>query len=57
MQFSKTELEVISKVGNGNREISKIAQDLKLSQSQVYRIGQALNKKGILTLNAGILQH
>jgi predicted transcriptional regulator len=56
MWFSKTELEVISKVGNGNREVSKIAETLKMSQSQVYRISQTLNKKGILALNEGVLQ-
>ncbi|MBU4352259.1 MAG: hypothetical protein KJ939_04215 [Nanoarchaeota archaeon] len=56
MKLSKTELKVISELGKGNNNISNIAQSLKISISQVYRIVQKLSKKDILKLSKGILQ-
>jgi len=56
MWFSKTELEAISQIGNGNKEVPEIAKALKISVSQVYRIAQKLSQKGIVSLKEGILQ-
>lgn len=56
MMFSISELEVISELGNGNMEVTKIAQALNISKSQVYRIAEKLNQKGTLQLSDGILQ-
>ena len=56
MWFSKTELEVISQLGNGNKEVLEIAKALKISTSQIYRIAQKLNMKGILNLKESVLQ-
>jgi len=55
MQFSKTELEVISHIGNGNKEVIGIAKTLKISISQSYRIATKLSEKGIIRLKDGIL--
>jgi DNA-binding Lrp family transcriptional regulator len=55
LTFSKTELKVISELGNGNRTITDIARALNISASQVYRIAQKLEEKGILNLSRGVL--
>lgn len=56
MIFTQTELLVISELGQGNRRVSEIANALKISQSQVYRISQKLSDKGIVSLSEGTLQ-
>lgn len=56
MMFSKTELAMISQLGNGNKEVAGLAKALKISASQVYRIAQKLSQKGFLNLKEGILQ-
>ena len=56
MILSITELKVISELGKGKSKISEIATALKISNSQVYRIAQKLNLKGIVTLSEGTLQ-
>ena len=56
MMFSKTELEVVSQIGNGNKEVSEIARALDISSSQIYRICKKLNQKGIIILKDGVLK-
>jgi len=48
MKLSRTELRVISEIGNGNKNVLNIAKALNLSQSQAYRAIQSLRKKDIL---------
>lgn len=56
LTFSKTELNVISELGKGNKEIMTIAKALNVSASQVYKIAEKLNQKGILSLSKRVLQ-
>lgn len=56
MLFSKTELEVVSLLGNENKKVSEIAKALNISSSQVYKIGTKLKQKGIVNLRDGMLQ-
>lgn len=55
MMFSKTELNMLSELGNGNKYMSEIAKSLKISASQSYRIAQKLIQKGIISLKKSIL--
>jgi len=48
MKFSITELKVISEIGRGNNNLYNITKSLNISMSQIYRIAEKLNKKGIL---------
>ena len=56
MRFSKTELQVISQLGNGNTPLPNLAKALHISPSQLYRIAQTLHQKGFLSLKEGVLQ-
>jgi len=56
MKLSKTELKVISELGNGNNKIPNIAKSLKISISQTYRIVEKLSQKEIINFSKGILQ-
>jgi len=56
MWFSKTELKIISEIGNGNKDVTGIAKALNMSVSQVYRNAQKLSEKGFLRLKEGILE-
>ncbi len=56
MWFSKTELEVVSLMGNENKKVSEIAKALNISSSQVYRVGTKLKQKGIVSLRKGMLR-
>lgn len=56
MQFSKTELGVVSQMGEGNKSIVGIAKALNMSSSQAYRIARKLSGKGILNMKKGVLQ-
>lgn len=56
LTLSKTELDVLSELGNGNKEITVIAKALNISSSQVYRIAQKLAEKNIVTLLNGTIQ-
>lgn len=55
MQFSKTELDVVSQIGDGNKTIAGIAKALKMSSSQAYRVAKKLSGKGILNMKKGVL--
>ena len=55
MMFSKTELEMLSEVGKGTISISELAETLKISSSQIYRLAQNLQKKDILQYSKGVL--
>lgn len=55
MRFSKTELRLISELGNGNKSIINLAKALKISVSQTYRIAKNLNNNNILSLEKNIL--
>lgn len=48
MKLSKTELETISFVGEGIKNISDLAVALKISESQVYRVLNHLKEKEII---------
>lgn len=48
MELSTTELRAVSALGNGNKTIVDIANALKISRSQTYRILQSLKREGIL---------
>ncbi|MFH1174155.1 MAG: helix-turn-helix domain-containing protein [archaeon] len=56
MMLSITELKAISELGNGKSSITELATTLKISKSQVYRIAEKLNRKGIVALSEGELQ-
>ena len=51
MQLTITELKLISKIANGDKNILSLASALKLSKSQTYRCIQNLKKKEILQDN------
>lgn len=55
MWFSRTELKGLAEVGKGNTHLQGIAEKLHVSTSQVYRVAQKLNQKGILALQKGAL--
>ena len=55
MIFSKTELELLSEIGKGNRSITDLAEALQISLSQIYRISEKLHQKGILDCSKGVL--
>jgi DNA-binding MarR family transcriptional regulator len=55
MLFSRSELEVIAELGNGNTRVADIAKALHISQSQIYRIAEKLDEKGILNRSEGVL--
>lgn len=55
MSFSKSELDVIAELGNGNTSVADIAKALDISQSQIYRIAEKLSVKGILNRSGGVL--
>lgn len=55
MMFSKTELEMLSEIGKGIVSVSELAKALKISISQMYRLAQKLNQKGVLQYSKNTL--
>ena len=53
MKLSRSELEVLRQIALGDRNIASIAKTLHRSKVQIYRCGQSLIKKEILTLKRG----
>jgi predicted transcriptional regulator len=51
MQLSKSELNLLKEIANGNKNINEVAKAIRKSRSQTYRLGQELMKKNILSLN------
>ncbi|MBD3204200.1 hypothetical protein GF327_07940 [Candidatus Woesearchaeota archaeon] len=51
MKLSKTEIITISELGKGNNSVPELANALKKSISQVYRIAKKLEKKEIAKLS------
>lgn len=56
LNFTGTELKIISELGNGNCTITNLAKNLNISVSQVYRVVQKLNENGILNMSKGALE-
>jgi len=56
MDFSKTELEIMKQVAEGNRNVKEIAKALNKSKFQIYRSGQKLIEKNFLTFSHGFYE-
>ncbi|MEK6970455.1 MAG: helix-turn-helix domain-containing protein [archaeon] len=55
MWFSQTELKALSEVGKGDATVDRIAQALEIGRAQMYRVVQSLAKKGILSVQRGLI--
>lgn len=55
MRLSEKELKVIEQVAGGNNRVIGIAKTLNRNRSQIYRIAQKLEEKGVLNLERGAL--
>jgi predicted transcriptional regulator len=53
MYFSKTELQTIAELAKDNTSISGVAEALKKSEKNIYRIVQKLEEKDLASLSSG----
>ena len=51
MRFSRTELEILDQIAQGNMRISGIAAAMKKSKPQIYRSGKKLIEKNIIIIS------
>src|SRR3989344_8645800 len=56
MKLSKTELQIMEQIANGNKNIKEIAKALKKSNAQIYRSGQKLIKKSFIEKFHGLYE-
>ena len=53
MQFSRTELQIITELAKGNTSISTVAKALNKSEKHIYRLLQKLEEKDLASISAG----